>query len=86
MDKHYIAYIKTECPFCVQARDELFRQKVNHTIYVMDDNLEALQTLKDFHNHPTVPIILVQDIMAKRTLIGGYTDLKEHFDNAVKDD
>ena len=79
MDKHYTLYIKKDCPFCVQAKDELFRQGANHTIYIMDDDPVGLQSLKDFHEHPTVPIVFLnQDGMEK--LIGGYTDLKEHFD------
>ena len=79
MDKHYTVYMKTSCPFCVQARDELFRQKVGHTIYILDDQPERLQSLKDFYGHPTVPIVFIsQGGMEK--LIGGYTDLKKHFD------
>ena len=79
MDKHYTIYIKTNCPFCVQARDELFRQKVDHTIYVMDNNPETLQNLKDFYEHSTVPIVFINQGGMKK-LIGGYTDLKNHFD------
>ena len=79
MDEHYTAYIKTNCPFCVQAKDELFRQKVNHTIHIMDDSPDALQALKDFHEHPTVPIIFLENGEMKK-LIGGYTDLQRHFD------
>ena len=47
MDKHYTIYIKTSCPFCVQARDELFRQKVSHTVHIMDDKPEGLQKMKE---------------------------------------
>jgi len=79
MDRHYTIYIKTSCPFCVQARDELFRQKKNYTVHIMDDNPEGLQSLKDFYEHPTVPIVLLSQGGHKK-LIGGYTDLKEHFD------
>ena len=45
----------------------------------MDDNPEGLQSLKDFYEHPTVPIVLLSQGGHKK-LIGGYTDLKEHFD------
>ena len=80
MDKHYTVYINTNCPFCVQARDELFRQRVDHTIHVMDNNPEGLQSLKDFYEHPTVPIIFLNENGMEK-LIGGYTELKKHFDN-----
>ena len=80
MDKHYTIYIKTNCPFCVQARDELFRQKVSHTVHVMDDKLEGLQKMKEFFEYKTVPMVFVQQGEHER-FIGGYTDLKEYFDN-----
>lgn len=79
MDKHYTIYMKTNCPFCVQARDELFRQKVGHTIHILDDQPERLQSLKDFYGHQTVPIVFVSQAGMQK-LVGGYTDLKEHFD------
>jgi len=78
-NKHYTVYMKTNCPFCVQARDELFRQKVGHTIHILDDQPKRLQSLKDFHDYHTVPMVFVsQDGMEK--LIGGYTDLISYFD------
>ena len=79
MDKHYTIYIKTNCPFCVQARDELFRQKVGHTIHILDDQPERLQNLKDFYNHHTVPMVFVRENGMEK-LIGGYTDLISYFD------
>ena len=47
-NSHYTLYIKKDCPFCVQAREEVFRQGVNHTIYPLDKNPKELQELKDF--------------------------------------
>ncbi len=79
MDKHYTIYIKADCSFCIQARDELFRQRVSHTIHIMDDKLEGLEKMKDFFNHKTVPMVFVQEGDLEK-FIGGYTDLKEHFD------
>ena len=79
MDKHYTVYMKTTCPFCIQARDELFRQKVGHTIYVLDDEPARLQSLKDFYNHHTVPMVFVRENGMEK-LIGGYTDLISYFD------
>ena len=79
MDNHYTIYVKKDCGYCVRARDELFRQSVNHTIFVMDEYPEELQAIKDFHEHPTVPIIFL-NMAGMPKLIGGYSDLKKHFD------
>jgi|TARA_R100000455_G_C6238470_1_gene98055 glutaredoxin len=79
MDKHYTIYITKDCPFCAQARDELFRQGVNHTIFAMDDYPEELQAIKDFYGHPTVPVAFL-NMAGMQKLVGGYTELKEHFD------
>jgi len=76
MDKHITMWVKTECPFCVKARDELFNQKVDHTIYIMDDKLEGLVKLKELWNHSTVPIVVLR-VGDDEKLIGGYTDLKD---------
>ena len=79
MDKgHYTLYLKKDCPFCIQAREELFRQEVNHTIYPLDNKSNRLQELKDFYNHHTVPLVFVRENGMEK-LIGGYTDLLAHF-------
>ena len=82
-NKHFTAYIKSNCPYCRQAKDEFFRQKVNHTIHIMDDDLEGLEKMREFFNYRTVPMIFVQDAGFER-LIGGYTDLVKYFNN-IKD-
>lgn len=79
MDKHYTLYIKTNCPFCVQAKDFLFEKKLSHTVHIMDDNPNGLQRLKEFYEHPTVPIIFM-DKGGMEKLIGGYTDLQSHLE------
>lgn len=79
MDKHYVLYVKTNCPFCVQAKDELFRQKLSHTVHVMDNKAEDLQELKDFYEYPTVPIVFLEQNGMKK-LIGGCTDLIRHIE------
>ena len=78
-NKHYTLHLKKDCPFCVQAREEVFRQGVNHTIYLLDKKPKRLQELKDFYNHHTVPMIFVRENGMEK-LIGGYTDLISHFD------
>ena len=46
-DKHFTMWIKINCPSCISARDEFFRQRVNHTINIMDENLDELNELKE---------------------------------------
>lgn len=82
-NKHFTAYIKSSCPYCVQARDELFHQGVDHTIHIMDDDPEGLSKMKEFFNYRTVPMIFVQEEQFEK-FIGGYTDLVEYFNN-IKD-
>jgi len=87
MGEHFTMWIKRECPFCVNARDELFRQRANHTIYIVDDNPEELDRVKEKWNHKTVPIIVRSEdaIDGPAMLIGGYSDLKEYFDGREND-
>ena len=85
MDKHYVMWIKAECPFCVDARDELFRQRVDHSIYIMDDKPEELENLKKLWDYKTVPIIVLRT-GDNEELIGGFTDLKEWFSGEENND
>jgi len=78
MDRHITMWIKSHCPFCIKAKNELYRRKLDHTIFVMDDKPEQLDAMKATFDHPTVPIISVFD-QSKEVLIGGYTDLLTWF-------
>lgn len=80
MGEHYTIWIKANCPFCIAAREELFRQRVSHTIHIMDNDLDELESMKEKWDHSTVPIAVHKD-SGRETLIGGYTELKEWFDN-----
>jgi glutaredoxin len=84
MGEHYTMWVKADCPFCISARDELYRQRVNHTINIMDDHPEKLDGLKELWSHSTVPIIIYRDEVVE-ALIGGYTDLKNWFDGREND-
>jgi glutaredoxin len=83
MGEHFIMWVKADCPFCITARDELYRRRVDHTIYIMDGNLDELNSMKEKWSHPTVPIVVRRSgaLTSTETLIGGYTELKEWFDN-----
>ena len=84
-DKHFTMWIKADCCFCIKAREEFFRQKVSHTIYIMDNNLDELESMKKKWSHPTVPIVVLQDGENEK-LIGGYSELKGWFDGVDKND
>ena len=84
MDEHYTLWIKTDCPFCIAAREEVYKRRVNHTINIMDDNPEKLNELKELWNHPTVPIVVYRDDVVE-SFVGGYTDLKKWLDGKNND-
>ena len=80
MDNHYNIWIKWHCPYCGDAQDEMRNQRVSYSVFVMDERLEELETLKEKWDHSTVPLITtLKD--GKEVLIGGYDNLKEWFDN-----
>ena len=80
MDKHITIYIKSECPFCIKAQQELVRKKISHTTFIMDDELDALAEQKEKWGHTTVPIVLEHSKAGEgpARLIGGWTELNQH--------
>jgi len=74
----YTLWIKSSCPFCIDAQEELFKRQKVHTVNVMDDELERLDEVKKLWNHTTVPLITVQK-EGIEVFIGGYTDLIDWF-------
>ena len=81
-DHHYTLWVKSHCPFCIKAKDELYERKLDHTVYVMDDKPDQLAATKKSFNHSTVPIIVLQEC---DKLIGGYTDLLTWLNNQSED-
>ena len=79
MDEHYYMWALSECPFCLLAAEELIKQKASFSAFVMDDNLEELETLKRARGWKTVPMIVHKNATGKEELVGGFTDLKEWF-------
>lgn len=75
----YTLWIKSGCPYCVKAQEELFKRKKVHTLFIMDEKPEELNEVKKLWNHTTVPIIVAQDGDVE-VFIGGYTDLIKWFE------
>jgi glutaredoxin 3 len=63
-------YTKSNCPFCVRAKDLLSRKGVNFEEIFMDDKPEEYTALRQRTGLMTVPQIFIND-----QLVGGYTDM-----------
>ena len=60
-NQHNYLWVKSQCPFCVEAQSELLQQIKSHTVHVMDEKPEELEEVKKLWNHPTVPLIVLQE-------------------------
>lgn len=79
MGDRFIIIGRSSCPFCVMAEDLLKASKLECVFLDYSNNLEILEDYKQFHNHPTVPIVLSNNLESGLTrMIGGYTELLEH--------
>lgn len=75
----FIIIGRTSCPFCVKAIDYCVEKQKDYIFLNYVDNLNILEEYKFFHSHPTVPIILANNIDTGYTIkIGGYSDLLEY--------
>jgi glutaredoxin 3 len=63
-------YTKSNCPYCVRAKDLLSRKGVKFEEIYLDDRPEEYATLKQKTGLMTVPQIFIGE-----ELVGGYTDL-----------
>lgn len=81
VNQHYTLWIKSKCPFCIKAQQELLERKKTHTVIVMDEKAEELNEVKKLWNHSTVPIVVVQEGDVE-VFIGGYTDLIDWLENS----
>lgn len=77
MGRHYSLWVKSGCPFCLEAQKELLENIKSHTVYIMDEKQEELKEVQKLWNHSTVPVIVLHE-GDEETFIGGYTELKEH--------
>lgn len=79
MGERFIIIGRSTCPFCAMAVDLLKSKKLESVFLDYENNKEILEDYKQFHNHPTLPIVLSNDLTSGYTRkVGGYTDLLDH--------
>ena len=78
-NRKYILYVKTSCPFCVEAEKLLSEKGEDYNVVPFDNQLDALEHMKWAYSHETVPMIFEKS-GSNIDFIGGYTDLVKHFD------
>lgn len=76
MTDKFIIIGRSTCPFCVRAVDYCTAKGAKYKFLDYADTPEDLEEYKQFHNHPTVPIILANNLETGYTKkVGGYSDL-----------
>jgi glutaredoxin 3 len=70
MPAKIVVYSKSNCPYCVRAKDLLKKKGTAFEEINLDNDFEGLTRLKNQTGLQTVPQIFIND-----KLVGGYTDL-----------
>lgn len=70
MAANVLIYTKSNCPYCIRAKDLLAQKGVAFKEIYLDDKPEEYATLKQRTGMMTVPQIFIND-----QLIGGFTDM-----------
>jgi len=79
MTDRFIIIGRLTCPFCVKAIDYCQAKGVQYFFLNYTNSPEELEEYKKFHDHPTVPIILANNLETGYTKkVGGYSELLEH--------
>jgi glutaredoxin len=82
MANRYIIYGRSTCSYCVKAVDLLESRGEESIFFDFFDDPDALTDAKRFYKMDTVPIIIQNNkIFGKTTLIGGYSELTELFND-----
>tara|TARA_R100000388_G_C7112546_1_gene97263 strand:+ start:188 stop:451 length:264 start_codon:yes stop_codon:yes gene_type:complete len=82
--KKYIVYGRSSCPFCIKVVNKLLRKGKTFYVEMYDNHPEKLEEIKKRYNHPTIPVVVMQD--NKEILIGGCDDTIAYLKNEVTDD
>jgi glutaredoxin len=78
MDSSYELWVKSTCPFCVDALVLLMEKRIPHTVTVLDKEPEKLNEIKKNYKWKTVPIIVQKFSDGSEEMIGGFSDLEKH--------
>ena len=79
MTDRFIIIGRSSCPFCVRAVDYCKAKGSQFEFLDYANQPQTLQEYKEFHEHPTVPIILANNLETGYTKkVGGYSDLLEY--------
>jgi glutaredoxin len=78
----YILYVKKGCPFCVRAVALLEERQEHYQIIALGDDQRLINEVKIALDWPTFPVVYSVSSEEKvLKLIGGYTDLYQHFES-----
>ena len=79
MTDRFIIIGRSSCPFCIRAVDYCKAKGNQFEFLDYASQPQTLQEYKEFHEHPTVPIILANNLETGYTKkVGGYSDLLEY--------
>ena len=82
MTKRYLIYGRSSCPFCIMACDYLSAKEKDYIFFDLINDLDFLESAKQFYSHETVPIVVQNNCDSGQTkLLGGYTDLLDQEDD-----
>jgi glutaredoxin len=81
VNKHYVVWVKTHCPWCTKATELLTQKALSHTVFAMDNCPEILVAAKKNFDWETVPIVLEVTSDGAYKFIGGYTNLEEYLED-----
>jgi glutaredoxin len=76
MDKKYILYINTDCPFCTKATELLDSNGENYSALNLKSRAKVLRELKAIYEWNTVPMIFYRE-GNNIEFVGGFTDLSK---------
>lgn len=80
-NNRFFLYGRDTCPFCGHAEDYFIASGLEYYYHNYVDEPEELDRCKEFYDHPTVPIIVVNNKQTGESrLIGGYTKLMEYIE------
>lgn len=78
--EHFKIIAWGECPFCVKAKALLIQEGCEFEYAILDHSPGLLSFYKSTYDMKTVPIVVYfEEGNTHGKVIGGYTDLVEHF-------